>query len=226
MSLTPGLWMSSWAARDNYPDNVVHITNELIHNPGVNDILHDMDVKFIEKTATGKRFDTVEDGDVVILPAFGASLEEMQLLDEKGVTVVDTTCPWVSKVWTVVDKHQKADMTSVIHGKYAHEEAIATASMCEEYIIVKNMDEAELLAAYILDEPGALTAAEILEKFKHAISPGFDPAKHLKKIGIANQTTIYKKETQAIGKLFEKVMMKKHGADKINEHFAAFDTIC
>jgi 4-hydroxy-3-methylbut-2-enyl diphosphate reductase len=218
----------AWAARDAYPENTMHITNELIHNPGVNDMLHDMDVQFIEKdTSTGgKRFEDVGDGDVVILPAFGASLEEMQLLDEKGVTVVDTTCPWVSKVWTVVDKHQKADMTSVIHGKYAHEEAIATASMCEEYIIVKNIDEAGLLAAYILDEPGALTREEILEKFKHGISPGFDPAKHLKKIGIANQTTMYKKETQAIGKLFEKVMMKKHGADKINEHFAAFDTIC
>ena len=201
----------AWAARDAYPENTMHITNELIHNPGVNDMLHDMDVQFIEKdTSTGKkRFEDVGDGDVVILPAFGASLEEMQLLDEKGVTVVDTTCPWVSKVWTVVDKHQKADMTSVIHGKYAHEEAIATASMCEEYIIVKNIDEAGLLAAYILDEPGALTREEILEKFKHAISPGFDPAKHLKKIGIANQTTMYKKETQAIGKLFEKVMMKK-----------------
>ena len=201
----------AWAARDAYPENTMHITNELIHNPGVNDMLHDMDVQFIEKdTSTGgKRFEDVGDGDVVILPAFGASLEEMQLLDEKGVTVVDTTCPWVSKVWTVVDKHQKADMTSVIHGKYAHEEAIATASMCEEYIIVKNIDEAALLAAYILDEPGALTREEILEKFKHGISPGFDPAKHLKKIGIANQTTMYKKETQAIGKLFEKVMMKK-----------------
>ena len=201
----------AWAARDAYPENTMHITNELIHNPGVNDMLHDMDVQFIEKdTTTGsKRFEDVGDGDVVILPAFGASLEEMQLLDEKGVTVVDTTCPWVSKVWTVVDKHQKADMTSVIHGKYAHEEAIATASMCEEYIIVKNIDEAGLLAAYILNEPGALTREEILEKFKHAISPGFDPAKHLKKIGIANQTTMYKKETQAIGKLFEKVMMKK-----------------
>ena len=201
----------AWAARDAYPENTMHITNELIHNPGVNDMLHDMDVQFIEKDTTtgGKRFEDVGDGDVVILPAFGASLEEMQLLDEKGVTVVDTTCPWVSKVWTVVDKHQKADMTSVIHGKYAHEEAIATASMCEEYIIVKNIDEAGLLAAYILEEPGALTREEILEKFKHGISPGFDPAKHLKKIGIANQTTMYKKETQAIGKLFEKVMMKK-----------------
>ena len=121
----------AWAARDAYPENTMHITNELIHNPGVNDMLHDMDVQFIEKdTSTGgKRFEDVGDGDVVILPAFGASLEEMQLLDEKGVTVVDTTCPWVSKVWTTVDKHQRADMTSLIHGKWQHEEAVATASM-------------------------------------------------------------------------------------------------
>ena len=108
----------AWAARDQYPEKKMHITNELIHNPGVNDMLGDMEVAFIEKTDTGKRFDTVEEGDVVILPAFGASLEEMQLLDSRDVTVVDTTCPWVSKVWTTVDKHQRADMTSLIHGKW------------------------------------------------------------------------------------------------------------
>ena len=109
----------AWAARDAYPDKKMHITNELIHNPGVNDMLGDMNVAFIDKTGGpdgGKRFDTVEEGDVVILPAFGASLEEMQLLDKRDVTVVDTTCPWVSKVWTTVDKHQRADMTSIIHG--------------------------------------------------------------------------------------------------------------
>ena len=133
----------------------------------------------------------------MILPAFGASLEEMELLDSKGVTTVDTTCPWVSKVWTVVDKHQRAGMTSIIHGKYKHEEAIATASMCETYLIVKDMAEAEEIASYILGEPGALTDEELLAKYKHAASPHFDPKKHLKKIGIANQTTMYKKETQA-----------------------------
>ena len=168
-----------------------------------------MDVSFIEKTETGKRFEDIDEGDVVILPAFGASLEEMQLLDSRDVTVVDTTCPWVSKVWTTVDKHQRKDMTSLIHGKWQHEEAIATASMCETYIMVKNMDEATVLASYILQEPGCLTTEELMAKFKDAMSPHFDPKKHLKRIGLANQTTMYKKETQAIGKLFEKVMMKK-----------------
>jgi len=195
----------------------------------VNELLQGMDVKFIEKDADaeyGKRFDTVGEGDVVILPAFGASLEEMKLLDTKGVTTVDTTCPWVSKVWTVVDKHQQKEMTSIIHGKYAHEEAIATASMCETYLIIKDMKQAEEIASYILQEPGCLSDEELLAKYKHAASPHFDPKKHLKKIGIANQTTMYKKETQAIGRMFEKTMMAAHGPEKVAEHFAAFDTIC
>ena len=216
----------AWAARDAYPDKKMHITNELIHNPGVNDMLSDMDVAFIEKTEEGKRFDDVEEGDVVILPAFGASLEEMQYLDQRDVTVVDTTCPWVSKVWTTVDKHQRADMTSLIHGKWQHEEAVATASMCDTYLIVKNMDEAAMVASYILQEDGCLTTEQLMAKFKDAMSPHFDPKKHLKRIGLANQTTMYKKETQAIGKLFEKTMMQAYGAENIADRFAAFDTIC
>jgi len=219
----------AWAAREAYPDKTMHITNELIHNPGVNDLLRNKDIKFMEKDATavgGKRFDTVGEGDVVILPAFGASLEEMELLDSKGVTTVDTTCPWVSKVWTTVDKHQLSEMTSVIHGKYQHEEAIATASMCETYLIIKDLKQATEVASYVMQEPGCLTDEEFLEKYKHAASPHFHPRKHLKKIGVANQTTMYKKEMQAVGKLLEKAMMAAHGPEKIKEHFAAFDTIC
>ena len=165
----------AWAARDAYPEKKLHITNELIHNPGVNEMLGDMDVAFIEKLdGGGKAFETIEDGDVVILPAFGASLEEMELLDKRGVTVVDTTCPWVSKVWTTVDKHQRAEMTSLIHGKWAHE-AVATASMCETYLIVKDIDEAAYVASYILGEEGAPTTDELMAKFKNAMSPHFDP---------------------------------------------------
>ncbi|KAK7239839.1 4-hydroxy-3-methylbut-2-en-1-yl diphosphate reductase [Aureococcus anophagefferens] len=99
-------------------------------------------VSFIEKTGDGgKRFDDVKEGDVVILPAFGATLAEMQHFSDMGVTTVDTTCPWVTKVWNVVDKQVQRSMTTIIHGKYAHEEAIATASMCDDYLMVKNIDE-------------------------------------------------------------------------------------
>ncbi|KAG8466156.1 hypothetical protein KFE25_001912 [Diacronema lutheri] len=217
----------AWAAREAFPDKRMHLTNELIHNPQVNQLLADMDVSFIEKTADGgKRFDAVEDGDVVILPAFGASLEEMQLLDKKGVKVVDTTCPWVTKVWNTVDKHVKLEMTSIVHGKWDHEESIATASMAEHFLIVKNIDEAALVCKYILGEPDALSKEHFLERFKNAMSAGFDPDVHLKKLGLANQTTMYKKETTAISKLFEKTMIQRYGPEHAAQNYAAFDTIC
>jgi 4-hydroxy-3-methylbut-2-enyl diphosphate reductase len=216
----------AWAARDAYPEKQMHITNELIHNPKVNNLLKDMDINFIEKTEQGKRFGDINEGDVVILPAFGATLEEMQMLDNQGVTVVDTTCPYVSKVWLVIDKHIRKDMTTVIHGKYNHEESQATASMAQNYIIVKNMKEAQEIADYIMGAEGALTDEELLEKYKHAVSKGFDPKKHLKRIGLANQTTMYKKETEAIGRLLEKAMIRRYGPEYAADNFASFNTIC
>lgn len=219
------------AAVEKFPEKKKHITNELLHNPGVNEMLKTSGIDFIEKTeGGGKNFDNVKPGDVVILPAFGATLAEMQYFDDMDVTTVDTTCPWVSKVWNVVDKQVAKDMTTVIHGKYAHEEAIATASFCKDYLIVKNMDEAEYVCEYILNaessEDPAARKDEFLKKFAKAMSPGFDPDVHLKKIGIANQTTMYKRETAAIGKLFEATMIRKYGPEDTKDRFAAFDTIC
>lgn len=218
----------AYEAVEHFPDRKVHITNELIHNPEVNDNLKNMKVQFIEKVPTNenpnaKNFETVQEGDVVILPAFGASLEEMTYLNDKKVEIVDTTCPWVSKVWNTVDKHQKDGATSVIHGKYAHEETVATVSFCEDYICVKNLKEAEMVADYIVN--GGDKEA-FLAYFGKAVSPGFDPDTMLAKIGLANQTTMYKKETRAIGQLLQKAMMKKYGPVNVKEHYMEFDTIC
>jgi len=213
----------AYEARSFYQDDEIHITNEIIHNPGVNARIGEMGINFVPAEEGVKDFSKIKAGDVVILPAFGASLEEMQLLDQKGVRIVDTTCPWVSKVWNAVDTHQRKDMTSVIHGKWAHEESIATASFCEDYVLVKDMDEAKYVAQYMLEGGNK---EEFLEKFKNAISKGFDPDVHLKKVGIANQTTMYKEETAAIAKLFERTALKKFGPEKLNEHFMALDTIC
>ncbi|CAB1107772.1 unnamed protein product [Ectocarpus sp. CCAP 1310/34] len=215
----------AFQARKHFPDQTMHITNELIHNPGVNEKLNEMGVNFVPVSDKGgKDLETINDGDVVILPAFGASLEEMQTLDDKNVQVVDTTCPWVSKVWNTVDKHTKAQFTSVIHGKWAHEETVATASFCNKYLVVKNMAEAEYVAAYIANGGG--DKAEFMEKFKNAMSEGFDPDVDLVKVGLANQTTMYKRETRDIGKLFEKTLMEKYGPAEVGEHWMAFDTIC
>ncbi|KAL0536284.1 hypothetical protein IC582_025227 [Cucumis melo] len=195
----------AYEARKQYPSETIWITNEIIHNPTVNKRLEEMGVHNIPlEEGNKKRFDAVNPGDVVILPAFGAAVDEILVLNDKKVKIVDTTCPWVSKVWNAVGKHKKGEYTSIIHGKYSHEETIATASFAGKYIIVKDM----------------------AEKFKSAVSKGFDPDIHLVKIGIANQTTMLKGETEEIGKLMEKTMMRKYGVENINEHFISFNTIC
>ena len=141
----------------------------------------------------------------------------------KNVEIVDTTCPWVTKVWNAVDKHQAKGYTSVIHGVSQHEETYTIKSFCEDYIVVLNMEEAEMVADYILN--GGDKEA-FLEHFKNAVSDGFDPDVHLKRIGIANQTTMYQKMTRKIGQLFQKTMMKKYGPIDYKDHYMEIDTIC
>jgi len=213
-----------YEARKQYPTEKMWITNEIIHNPTVNMRLSEMGVNFIEEKDGVKNFGPVQSGEVVVLPAFGASIHEMKLLAEKGVSIVDTTCPWVSKVWNAVDTHARKVFTSIIHGKYAHEETVATASFAKTYLVVKDMKEASWVCDYILN--GTATKAEFLEKFKNAHSDGFDPEKDLNAVGIANQTTMLKGETEAIGKLFERTMMEKHGVQNLGEHYLVTDTIC
>lgn len=221
----------AYEARQHFPLQRIWITNEIIHNPGVNQRLQEMNVQFIQVINGAKNFSVVEQGDVVILPAFGASVDEMQLLNERGCTIIDTTCPWVSKVWTTVEKHKKQSFTSIIHGKYKHEETVATKSFADKYLVVLNLDEAEYVADYILNsdvspEEKLRRRNEFLSKFANAHSEGFDPDKDLDAVGIANQTTMLKGETEQIGKLLERTMLKKYGPQAINEHFSSFNTIC
>ena len=213
----------AYETRKHFPTEQIWITNEIIHNPGVNQRLRDMQVAFIEVDKGEKDFAVVGQGDVVILPAFGASVQEMQLLNDKGCTIVDTTCPWVSKVWNTVEKHKKKDHTSIIHGKYNHEETIATSSFAGKYLVVLNLNQARYVADYIL---GGGDRQDFLDRFSRACSLGFDPDTDLERIGIANQTTMLKGETEQIGKLFEHTMLQKYGPQALNDHFLSFNTIC
>ena len=199
------------------------ITNEIIHNPAVNDHLREMDVLFIPVEKGVKDFSGVTSGDVVILPAFGATVQEMQLLNERGCHIVDTTCPWVSKVWNTVEKHKKHTFTSVIHGKVKHEETLATSSFAGTYLVVLDLEEAQIVVDYIL---GKGDREAFMQRFAKACSEGFDPDRDLKRLGVANQTTMLKSETEEIGRMFERTMLSKYGPADLNEHFLAYNTIC
>jgi 4-hydroxy-3-methylbut-2-enyl diphosphate reductase len=223
----------AYETRRHYPSERIWITNEIIHNPSVNDHLREMNVQFIPVDEGVKDFSDVASGDVVILPAFGATVQEMQLLNERGCHIVDTTCPWVSKVWNTVEKHKKHAFTSIIHGKVKHEETLATSSFAGTYLVVLDLAEAQMVCDYVLlgaREVDAATRAAarvaFMARFAKACSPGFDPDRDLIRVGVANQTTMLKSETEEIGRLVERTMLQRYGPTELNEHFLAFNTIC
>nr|AHI58824.1 WelD4 [Hapalosiphon welwitschii UTEX B 1830] len=214
----------TYETRKQFPTERIWITNEIIHNPTVNQNLTEMQIEFIPMNEQGqKEFAVVTEEDVVILPAFGATIQEIQLLNTIGCTIVDTTCPWVSKVWNSVEKHKKHNYTSIIHGKYKHEETIATSSYADKYLVILNLQQAEYVCDYILNGGDR---EEFLSQFAGSYSFGFDPDTDLERIGIANQTTMLKRETEQIGKLFERTLMRKYSPSQINNHFLSFNTIC
>ena len=217
----------AYETRRHYPSERIWITNEIIHNPSVNDHLREMDVQFIAVDEGVKDFSEVGTGDVVILPAFGATVQEMQLLNELGCHIVDTTCPWVSKVWNSVEKHKKHSFTSIIHGKVKHEETLATSSFAGTYLVVLDLKEARLVCDYILESAhGQGDREAFMDRFAKACSPGFDPDRDLLRLGVANQTTMLKSETEEIGRLFERTMLQRFGPNLLDQHFLAFNTIC
>ncbi len=214
----------AYEARRAWPGAKVHVTNEIIHNPAVNARLVEMDIAIIQDVpGVGKDFSGVAPDDVVILPAFGASVQEMKLLAERGVQIVDTTCPWVAKVWNAVDNQARKAHTSIIHGKYSHEETVATASFAGTYLIVRDLEEARYVCDYILNGGDA---GAFLARFKNAVSPGFDPDADLDRVGLANQTTMLRDETTAIGKLLEATQMRRWGPADLASHYMVMDTIC
>jgi 4-hydroxy-3-methylbut-2-enyl diphosphate reductase len=166
--------------------------------------------------------------DVVILPAFGVTIEDLQALDATACTLVDTTCGSVLNVWKNVKRYALDGLTSVIHGKFWHEETRATASQAMavdggHYLVVLDREQAAVACDYIRHggPPGTF-----LEQFKQAVSPGFDPARHLGRIGCANQTTMLSSESLAIGEMFRAAVRDRFGDGELGDRFRAFDTIC
>jgi 4-hydroxy-3-methylbut-2-enyl diphosphate reductase len=220
----------AYQARQRFPDRPVFLTGEIIHNPHVNHQIRAQGVRFL--TDSGESIDALTPNDVVILPAFGITVELLGTLVDRGCTLVDTTCGSVLNVWKNVKRYAEQGFTSVIHGKYWHEETRATASQAQRvevpggnghYLVVLDRTEAALACDYIR---GRGTRERFLQTFERAISPGFDPDRHLERIGCANQTTMLSSESLEIGEMFRAAMSDRYGAGDLDDRFRAFDTIC
>lgn len=216
----------AYQTRRRFPARRVFLTGEIIHNPHVNDQLRAQGIRFL--TDPGEDGRDLGPDDVVILPAFGVSVADMARLDAMGCTLVDTTCGSVLTVWKNVKRYAQDGFTSVIHGKVTHEETRATASQATQYpdghfLVVLDEGEAALVCDYIV-RGGDREA--FLSRFGKAVSPGFDPDRHLARIGCANQTTMLMSESLAIGEMFRVAMAARYGEAALPSVFRAFDTIC
>jgi 4-hydroxy-3-methylbut-2-enyl diphosphate reductase len=216
---------------DENPGKRIFLLSEMIHNPHVNEDLKSRGIEFIMDNY-GKQFigwDEITSDDIVIIPAFGTTIEIENLLKEKGIDTVkyNTTCPFVEKVWNRAEAIGKENYTIIIHGKHKHEETRATFSHSTQNspsVIVRDIEETKLLCKIIL---GELPADEFYKFFNGKYSEGFDVEKDLTKLGVVNQTTMLASETQAIADLIRETMIKKYGKDDIKQHFAdTRDTLC
>lgn len=219
----------AYQARRRFPDQVVYLTGEIIHNPHVNDELRAQGIRFLSDP--GESPEALTQDDVVILPAFGVTIELLADLQARGCTLVDTTCGSVLNVWKNVKRYAEEGFTSIVHGKYRHEETRATVSQAlhttsgrnGHYIVVLNRDEASVVCNYIRSGGDR---AEFLTRFEHATSPGFEPERDLQRVGCANQTTMLSSESLEIGDMFRSAMRDRYGEEALSHHFRAFDTIC
>jgi len=219
----------AYAARKVFPSpKPIYLLGEIIHNPEVNDQIRNLGIQTMPPKPTEEEMARLGAEDVVIIPAFGTEVSTRKKLQEKGCIMVDTTCGDVMTVWKRVRQYSKESVTSIIHGKAKHEETKATTSQATaygagHYLVVYDLAETDCVCNYILNGGNK---QEFLEQFKGAYSPGFDPDVHLQAVGVANQTTMLRGETEEVQRRIRSAMEKKHGAGNLPEHFRFFDTIC
>jgi len=219
----------AYETRTKFPERRVFLVGEIIHNPHVNKKLQAMGVEFLRRPDDGEfDFAHITPADVVILPAFGVTVQDFERLRAVGCVLVDTTCGSVLNVWKRVDSYAKDGFTAVIHGKYHHEETKATASQVSKYpggkyLVVRDMTEAREVCTQI---EGAGSAERFLGLFAGKSSPGFDPDRDLVRVGVANQSTMLSGESLAIAAQIRRSMLRRYGDAALAEHFRTFDTIC
>jgi 4-hydroxy-3-methylbut-2-enyl diphosphate reductase len=219
----------AYEARERFPDRRIFLSGEIIHNPEVNGRIEALGIRILpDHRRPEDRYAGVEAADVVILPAFGLPVGELQYLRTKGCVLVDTTCGSVLNVWKNVHRYARDGFTSVIHGKHHHEETKATASQAlthpgGHYLCVRDLAETEVVCEFIR---GSVSADDLLQRFQEATSPGFSPERDLQRIGLANQTTMLMTESLEIQEMLRRAVGDRWGEAALPERFRAFDTIC
>ena len=218
----------AYAARKVFKDRRLFIVGEIIHNPEVNEQISSLGIKNLMGKNKEAEIADLRPDDVVIVPAFGTEVSTLQQIKDRGCQIVDTTCGDVMSVWKRVRKYASESATSIIHGKAEHEETKATSSRARgdgkgHYLVVLTLAETDYVCDYIRhggDKPA------FLEKFRNAHSPDFDPDVHLKTVGVANQTTMLRGETEEVQRRIRQAIVDRDGPDLAAKNFRFFDTIC
>ena len=219
----------AYETRHKFPDRRLFLAGEIIHNPHVNQQLRDMGIDFLGHRPDGEfDFSGLTAEDVVIMPAFGVTIQDFNRLRAVGCVMVDTTCGSVLNVWKRVDGYARDGYTAIIHGKHWHEETKATASQVTKhpagrYLVVLNMAEARTVCDFI---EGRGDTNDLAGRFARSVSPGFDFDRDLLRVGLANQTTMLSGESLAIAEEFRQSMLRRYGEEHLAQHFRTFDTIC
>ena len=218
----------AYAARKVFKDRRLFIVGEIIHNPEVNDQISSLGIKNLMGQNKQANIEDLRPDDVVIVPAFGTELSTLQQIKERGCQIVDTTCGDVMSVWKRVRKYASESATSIIHGKAEHEETKATSSRAlgdgkGHYLVVLTLAETDYVCDYIRHGGNK---QDFLEKFRNAHSPGFDPDLHLRTIGVANQTTMLRGETEEVQRRIRQAIVDRDGPERATQNFRFFDTIC
>lgn len=219
----------AYEAKRRFPDRRLYLSGEIIHNPSVNQNLRDMGFTILEDgRVPQKRYEAVGPKDVVVLPAFGVTVEEMKFLKSMGAVLVDTTCGSVLNVWKNVSKYARDGFTVVIHGKHYHEETRATASQAllhpgGAYLCVRDETETEVVCEFVR---GKVSRDEFMARFGRAVSEGFDPSVHLERVGLANQTTMLMSESLQVQEMLRRAYIERYGSEGAAARFRSFDTIC
>ena len=217
----------AYAAGKVFKDRRIFLLGEIIHNPDVNAQIEALGIHSLAAHPSDADLDNLQADDVVIVPAFGAEVAVINAVKAHGCQIIDTTCGDVMSVWKRVRQNATERVTSIIHGKAAHEETRATASRAlgqdgqGHFLIVFDLNDAKAVADFMIH---GRDAEQFLARFRGATSPGFNPLTHLERVGVANQTTMLRSETESIQNILREAIAQRDGGSTAN--FRYFDTIC